>query len=164
MTTQRGVLTRKQLKRSINAAEKIRLQRWRKSSFMKGPESVWMGTRKIGTSYLHDKQPEQRRNLCWTGREHGCSKSLLELCFYGREDGGSREDEAGGKEEAGLGGHWILNYFELDLDSNRESIKIFLYNDFYFFHYSWFTVFCQFSDPVTHTCTHSLSSHYHAPP
>ena len=37
-----------------------------------------------------------------------------------------------------------------------------------FFHYSWFTVFCQFSavqhgDPVTHTCIHSFFSHYHAP-
>ena len=42
------------------------------------------------------------------------------------------------------------------------------YNNFYFFHYSWFTVFCQFStaqqgDPVTHTCIHSFFSHYHAP-
>ena len=37
-----------------------------------------------------------------------------------------------------------------------------LYNDFYFFHYNWFTVFCQFStvqqgDPVTHTYIHSFS-------
>ena len=24
-------------------------------------------------------------------------------------------------------------------------INFFIYNDFYFFHYSWFTVFCQFS-------------------
>ena len=36
-----------------------------------------------------------------------------------------------------------------------------------FFHYSWFTVFCQFStvqqgDPVTHTSIHSFFSHYHA--
>ena len=36
------------------------------------------------------------------------------------------------------------------------------YNDFYFFHDSWFTVSCQFStvqqgDPVTHTCIHSFS-------
>ena len=36
-----------------------------------------------------------------------------------------------------------------------------LYNDFDFFHYSWFTVFCQFSivqhgDAVTHICTHSI--------
>ena len=35
-----------------------------------------------------------------------------------------------------------------------------------FFHYTWFTVFCQFSiiqhgDPVTHTCIHSFFSHYH---
>ena len=34
-------------------------------------------------------------------------------------------------------------------------------SDFYFFHHSWFTVFCQFStvqpsDPVTLTCIHSL--------
>ena len=38
----------------------------------------------------------------------------------------------------------------------------FLFNDFYFFHYIWFTVFCQFStvqqgDPVTHTYIHSFS-------
>ena len=38
-------------------------------------------------------------------------------------------------------------------------------NDFYFFHYSWFTVFCQFStkqqsDPVTHTYKHSFSQKY----
>ena len=38
----------------------------------------------------------------------------------------------------------------------------------FFFHYSWLTVFCQHStvqhgDPVTHTCTHSFFSHYHAP-
>ena len=36
----------------------------------------------------------------------------------------------------------------------------FFINDFYFFHYSWFTVFCQFSttqksDPVTHIHTHT---------
>ena len=35
-------------------------------------------------------------------------------------------------------------------------------NDFYFFHYSWFTMFYQFStvekgDPVTHTYIHSFS-------
>ena len=39
--------------------------------------------------------------------------------------------------------------------------RVFLiYNNFYFFHYSWFTAFCQFSavqqgDPVIHTCIHS---------
>lgn len=37
----------------------------------------------------------------------------------------------------------------------------FLANDFYFFHYTWFTVFCQYSpvqqgDPATHPCTHSF--------
>ena len=42
-----------------------------------------------------------------------------------------------------------------------------IYNDFYFFHYNWFTVPCQFStvqhgDPVTH-CKHSFFSHDHAP-
>ena len=41
-------------------------------------------------------------------------------------------------------------------------------NDFYFFHYSWFTVFCQFStiqqdDPVTHECIHYFFSHYYSP-
>ena len=40
-------------------------------------------------------------------------------------------------------------------------------NDFYFFHYSWFTVFCQLctvqqGDPVTHTCIHYFFLHYHA--
>ena len=44
----------------------------------------------------------------------------------------------------------------------------FFYNDFYFFHYSWFTMFYQFStvqqgDPVIHTCIHSFFSQYHAP-
>ena len=39
---------------------------------------------------------------------------------------------------------------------------------FILFHYSWFTVFCQFSavqqgDPVIHTYMHSFFSHYHAP-
>ena len=42
------------------------------------------------------------------------------------------------------------------------------FNDFYFFHHSWFTAFCQFSvaqqgDPVTHTCILSVFSHDHAP-
>jgi len=44
------------------------------------------------------------------------------------------------------------------------------FNDLYFFHYSWFTVFCQFStvqqsDPVTHTYIHSFSHIilHHAP-
>ena len=42
------------------------------------------------------------------------------------------------------------------------------YNDFYFFHYSRFTVFCQFStaqqgNPVTHTYIHSFFSHYRVP-
>ena len=38
----------------------------------------------------------------------------------------------------------------------------FFFNDFYFFHHIWFTVFCQFStvqqgDPVTHAYIHSFS-------
>ena len=38
--------------------------------------------------------------------------------------------------------------------------RFFFINDFYFFHYSWFAVFCQFStvqqsDLVTHTHTHT---------
>ena len=50
----------------------------------------------------------------------------------------------------------------------KDSFFFFIYDDFYFFHCSWFTVFCQFStvqqgDPVTHTCTHAFFSHYHAP-
>ena len=54
-----------------------------------------------------------------------------------------------------------------------ETIKYFVclfYDDFYFFRYSWFTVFCQFStaqqvDPVTHTYIHSFSHTilYHSP-
>ena len=41
------------------------------------------------------------------------------------------------------------------------------YNDFYFFLYSWYTVFGQFStvqqgDPITRTCVHYFFSHYHA--
>ena len=43
----------------------------------------------------------------------------------------------------------------------------FLFFLLWFFHYSWFTVFCQFytaqqGDPVTHTYIHSFFSHYHA--
>ena len=39
---------------------------------------------------------------------------------------------------------------------------IFIFLNVFFFHYSWFTVFCQFStlqqgDPVTHTYIHSFS-------
>ena len=39
---------------------------------------------------------------------------------------------------------------------------LFILNIFYFFHHSWFTVFCQFStvkqdDPVTHMYIHSFS-------
>ena len=42
------------------------------------------------------------------------------------------------------------------------TLSFLILNDFYFFHYSWFTVFCHFStlqpgDPVTHTHIHSLS-------
>ena len=49
---------------------------------------------------------------------------------------------------------------------NQEETSFFKnfvnFNDFYFFRYSWFTVFCQFStvqqnDPVTHTYIHSFS-------
>ena len=45
----------------------------------------------------------------------------------------------------------------------------FFFNKYFkFFHYSWFTMFCQFStvqqcDSITHTCIHSFFSHYHAP-
>ena len=46
--------------------------------------------------------------------------------------------------------------------------SFFLLMIFGFFHYSWFTVFCQFSavqqgDPVTHIRIHSFFSQYHAP-
>ena len=50
---------------------------------------------------------------------------------------------------------------------DHNSGSIFFIMILIFFHYSWFTVFCQFStvqhgDPVTHTCIHSFFSHYHA--
>ena len=46
--------------------------------------------------------------------------------------------------------------------SFRILLLFYFSNDFYFFHYSWFTVFCplstiQQSDPVTHTYIHSFS-------
>ena len=42
------------------------------------------------------------------------------------------------------------------------TVSFFILNDFYFFHYGWFIVFCQFfiveqGDPVTHTYIHSFS-------
>ena len=44
-------------------------------------------------------------------------------------------------------------------------IRGIFFNDFYFFHFSWFTVFCQFSavqqsDPVTRTYITFFFSHY----
>ena len=78
-----------------------------------------------------------------------------------RRKKGRREGEGGRKkgrmEVRQLISSRILNDFFM-----------FINNDFYFFHYSWFTVFCPFStvqhgDPVTHTCIHSFFSHYHAP-
>ena len=50
----------------------------------------------------------------------------------------------------------------------RVFVCLFTLMIFIFFHYSWFTVFCQFSaaqqgDPVTYTCIHSFFSHYHVP-
>ena len=53
--------------------------------------------------------------------------------------------------------HWAGNLFI----SCYMSAFYYFYNDFYVFHYSWLTVFCQFStvqkgDPVRHTCLHSL--------
>ena len=53
-----------------------------------------------------------------------------------------------------------MKYFKIFIFLKKIYSYYFL-NDFYFFHYSWFTVFCQFStvqqgDPVTHTCTHSF--------
>ena len=61
--------------------------------------------------------------------------------------------------------YFLTFYFEIILDLqkcykivHRVSIYSFLcdFNDFYFFHYSWFTVLCQFStvqqsDSFTHT-------------
>ena len=53
-----------------------------------------------------------------------------------------------------------INFF---CNSLIVNILFFLFlNDFYFVHYSWFRVFCQFStvqqrDPVTHTYIHSFS-------
>ena len=52
---------------------------------------------------------------------------------------------------------------------NTPTLNMFFFpfNDFYFFHQSWFTEVCQFSigqqsDPVTHTYTRILFSHYPA--
>ena len=52
-------------------------------------------------------------------------------------------------------------YTPLNLDERQKKLEkkaffLLIYNDFYFFHYSWFTVFCQFStvqqgDPFRHT-------------
>ena len=62
----------------------------------------------------------------------------------------------------------FLSFF-VSIETASVNIKlIVLLNDFYFFHYSWFTVSCHFStvqqgDPVTHTYIHSFFSHYHAP-
>ena len=65
-------------------------------------------------------------------------------------------------------GQFVYSCVETTL--NFCSFLLFLFfNDFYFSHYSWFTVSCQFSavqqsDPVTHTHTHTyiyiLFSHY----
>ena len=62
----------------------------------------------------------------------------------------------------------LLFYFVFDLINKIIIYSFFSCIDFYFFHYSWFTVFCQFStvqqgDLVTYTCIHSFFSHYHAP-
>ena len=52
----------------------------------------------------------------------------------------------------------------LDLQKTSRCIRgFFLYNDFYFFHYSWFPVFCQFSTvqhgDQPHIPVHILCSH-----
>jgi len=53
--------------------------------------------------------------------------------------------------------------FYLPSNSLQGLSLFFLFNNnFYFFDYSWFTMFCQFSavqqgDPVTHTCIHYFS-------
>ena len=49
---------------------------------------------------------------------------------------------------------------KVDIHIYPMNICFLFFNDFYFFHYSWFTVFRQFytvqqSDPVTHTHTHT---------
>ena len=59
----------------------------------------------------------------------------------------------------------IIHQFQSETSGFRKHLFI---NDFYFFHYSWFTMFCRFStvqqgDPVTHTHVHSFFSHHHAP-
>ena len=61
---------------------------------------------------------------------------------------------------------WAI-ILEFNLVQYLNFVYFFKYNDF-FFPYSWFTVFCQFStvqhgDPVTHTCIGSFFSHYLAP-
>ena len=58
-----------------------------------------------------------------------------------------------------LQSRWSLFYSTILilLGIHFVSSFLFIYNDFYFFHFSWFTVSYQFStvqqgDPVTHTC------------
>ena len=63
------------------------------------------------------------------------------------------------------GNHDSIMYFPLELftlfPAFGDSFSYNFYNDFYFFHYSWFVVFCHFStvqqgDSVTHVCIHSF--------
>ena len=63
------------------------------------------------------------------------------------------------------GAHHVVLIFQI-----LKHYFLFFKNDFYFFHYSWFTVFYQFSaiqqgDPVTHTYIYSFSPIilHHAP-
>ena len=63
---------------------------------------------------------------------------------------------------------WLDGRYLLHSSNKLRSIIVF-FNDFYFFHYSWFTVFCQFSTvqqwpSLTHTHTHThthLCTHTH---
>lgn len=58
----------------------------------------------------------------------------------------------------------LFCFFFLGGGGNLKTCFLFFNNDFHFFHYSWFTVLCQFStawqgDPVTHTCIQSFFLH-----
>ena len=62
----------------------------------------------------------------------------------------------------------LFLFFRMIFIVSLSSFLFYFYDDFYFFHYSRFTVFCRFFTaqqgvPVTHPCLHSFSSLYHAP-
>ena len=107
------------------------------------------GERKLWATQTHTASTCTTREV-WRGSEDGTSGCFLLLQF-----GVTRNKAPVNIFVWSFCGHtfhcswgnshcWVIDIFNL----------IFL-NDFHFFHYSWFTVFCQFSivqesDPVTH--------------